>query len=246
MAKELPYFKFEPSAWDTGKIQMCAAEVRGIYIDLCSMYWQRLGDLPYKLALQKVCGGNATALDSLRDEGVIKVKGDAICIDFLNEQLAEFENVSSKNAENARLGWEKRRKDATALPSDSDRSAIREEEIREEERKEEKSKVFGATKVATKTTIEDRQKELMQKLAPFVDQYGKEMLREFFNYWTEMNPGGKKMRFEMQKVFDPARRLVTWSKNNKFKNNGVEGITGQQQRANAIIAAKFAAKETGS
>lgn len=144
MAKELPYFKFEPAAWDTGKIQMCSFEVQGIFIGLCSMYWQRLGNLPYKLALQKVCGGNATALRSLCDEGAIKIIDEMICIDFLNEQLDEFGELSKTNSENARLGWEKRRNNATAMPPQSDRNAIREEERREEKNREEEKKPLRA------------------------------------------------------------------------------------------------------
>jgi len=62
--------------------------------------------------------------------------------------------------------------------------------------------------------------EFMNKVAAYIPTYGKEMLRDFFDYWTEMNEGGKKMRFEMQKVFDISRRLKTWSNNNKFKANG--------------------------
>ena len=65
MAKELPYFKFEPSLWDTGNIQLCAREDKGLFVDLCSIYWQRLGDLPLKLAVQKLCAGNAPALNPL-------------------------------------------------------------------------------------------------------------------------------------------------------------------------------------
>lgn len=140
MAKELPYFKFEPSQWDTGNIQMCSQESKGVFIDLCSIYWQRLGELPYKLALQKVCGGNATALTSLCNEGVIKVIEDMICIDFLNEQLVEFENTSLVNSKNARDGWEKRRKNATALQPQSERNAIREEKRRQDKKREEKMK----------------------------------------------------------------------------------------------------------
>jgi len=135
MAKELPFFKFEPGQWENGSIQMATLEQQGAFINICSIYWQRLGDLPYKLALQKACAGNATALDSLCDEQIIKVIDGMICIDFLNEQLAEFENTSSKNAENARLGWEKRRNKATAMRPHSDPNAIRGEEIREDERK---------------------------------------------------------------------------------------------------------------
>jgi len=97
------------------------------------MYWQRLGNLPYKLAVQKICNGNATALDSLCDEGIIKVIEGDICIDFLNEQLSGFENTSKVNSENARSGWLKRKKHATALQPHSERNAIREEKRREDE-----------------------------------------------------------------------------------------------------------------
>lgn len=86
------------------------------------------------------------------------------------------------------------------------------------ESKSNKTKVNenGATDVAT---IEQRANEFMEKTAVYIPEYGKEMLREFFDYWTEKNEGGKKMRFEMQKVFDISRRLKTWSSNNKFKTN---------------------------
>jgi hypothetical protein len=46
------------------------------------------------------------------------------------------------------------------------------------------------------------------------------MLKKFFLYWTEKKPKGRKMRFEMVKVFDIERRLTTWNgRNNNFNNN---------------------------
>jgi hypothetical protein len=73
MAKELPYFKFEPNQWENGNIQICNREDKGLFIDLCSMYWSRLGDLPIKLAVQRLCNGNATAFNSLIEENIFKV-----------------------------------------------------------------------------------------------------------------------------------------------------------------------------
>jgi hypothetical protein len=142
MAKELPYFKFEPSQWENGNIQICSFEAQGVFINLCSMYWQRLGDLPYKLAVQKICKGNATALDSLIEDQIIKVIDGSICIDFLNEQLSEFENLSNTNSKNALVGWEKRKKDATAKQSQSERNAIRGEKIREDKIKVDESETL--------------------------------------------------------------------------------------------------------
>jgi hypothetical protein len=144
MAKELPYFKFEPNQWENGNIQMLSREDKGLFIDLCSMYWSRLGDLPEKLAIQKLCAGNATALNSLCDEKIIEVLDGNIYIKFLSEQLNEFEDISKKNSKNAKDGWKKRRKlnknedlserNATALNSQCESDAIREEKIREDKR----------------------------------------------------------------------------------------------------------------
>lgn len=155
MAKELPYFKFEPNAWENGNIQMLSREDKGLFIDLCALYWSRLGDVPEKLAIQKLCGGNATALNSLYDIEAATVLDGQICIDFLNEQLLEFEDTSKTNSENAKKGWEKRRvkkdlsdRNATALNSQSESDARREEEIREDERKGDNALIpnFGSVK----------------------------------------------------------------------------------------------------
>lgn len=70
-----------------------------------------------------------------------------------------------------------------------------------------------------KKSIEERKAEFAKKLEPYVEKYGKEMIRDFYNYWTESNEGASKFRKEMQKVFDIPKRLVTWQKNNtKFQS----------------------------
>lgn len=142
MAKELPYFKFEPNQWENGNIQMLSREDKGLFIDLCSMYWSRLGDVPLKLATQKLCAGNATAFKSLCDEKIIEILEGNIFIKFLSEQLNEFEDMSKQNSKNAKEGWEKRRKqkeeserNATASKPQCENDAIREDESREDEKK---------------------------------------------------------------------------------------------------------------
>lgn len=154
MAKELPYFKFEPNEWENGNIQMLSREDKGLFIDLCCMYWSRLGDMPYRLAIQKVCGGNANALTPLFEDDIISVdENDIIVISFLQEQLSEFSNISNQNSKNAKDGWEKRRKqkelserNATAYDSQSESDAIREDKIREDEIKEKNNNKFDFKK----------------------------------------------------------------------------------------------------
>lgn len=68
--------------------------------------------------------------------------------------------------------------------------------------------------------VEKRERTFRESLAPFVSKYGEEMIRAFCDYWTERNKSGTKMRFEMEKTWDTARRLVRWDmNNNKFKRD---------------------------
>ena len=70
------------------------------------------------------------------------------------------------------------------------------------------------TPTNTPKSVKERKKDFVEKLKPFLDKYGKDMLNDFYRYWTEMNDNGKKMRFEMEKVFQVSARLVTWDRNN--------------------------------
>ena len=68
-------------------------------------------------------------------------------------------------------------------------------------------------------TVEDREREFGKSLAPFVEVYGKSMVRRFFDYWSERSPKARLMRFEKQKAFDIKKRLLTWSSKNYDKDN---------------------------
>jgi hypothetical protein len=61
---------------------------------------------------------------------------------------------------------------------------------------------------------------LKEKMGEYKDKYPREMLNEFFLYWTESSQTKKeRLRYQDEKYFDVGRRLATWSKNaskNKF------------------------------
>jgi DNA-binding PadR family transcriptional regulator len=65
--------------------------------------------------------------------------------------------------------------------------------------------------------------KFLMEVSAFKELYSVEMLEAFIDYWTEHNKSKTKLRYELQKTFDIARRLKTWSKNeSKFgtkKNN---------------------------
>lgn len=66
------------------------------------------------------------------------------------------------------------------------------------------------------TPIEERQRRFYDSLIPFVSQYGKEMIRDFYDYWSEPDRAAKpKMRWEKEKTWGLERRLGRWRRNNE-------------------------------
>ena len=127
MAKELPYYKHEPSEWLEGEIQVCSDEAIVCFTNLCSGYWLKLGSMTYAFALQKYCRRNPIILQELIEAGVIDKNGDNIIIKFLDKQLNEFNDLSGKRSKAAQKRWN----NANALQVESKSNAIREDKRRE-------------------------------------------------------------------------------------------------------------------
>lgn len=71
-----------------------------------------------------------------------------------------------------------------------------------------------------KKATEKRAKDFYNSLIPYVVTYGKEMVREFYNYWSEPNKSQSRLRFEQEKTWDLSRRLARWANHtNGFKSN---------------------------
>lgn len=90
-----------------------------------------------------------------------------------------------------------------------------------------------------KLTIDQRKLDFKKSIDPYIQNYSPEMLNSFFSYWTEKNENGKKMRFEMQKVFEVGKRLATWNKNDKnstfkFNQNGKSNTENRQSRIDEV------------
>ena len=68
-----------------------------------------------------------------------------------------------------------------------------------------------------KNNIDERKLKFANTLKPFLELYGKEMLNDFYLYWTEPNKSNTKFKQELEKTWGLERRLSTWSKND-FKN----------------------------
>jgi hypothetical protein len=65
-----------------------------------------------------------------------------------------------------------------------------------------------------KNNIEERKLKFADALKPFLDEYGRELLNDFYFYWTEHGENDKKLRFEKEKTFGISQRLRTWHNRN--------------------------------
>ena len=81
------------------------------------------------------------------------------------------------------------------------------------------------------SNIDERRDKFYNSLVPFVDKYGKEMARAFYNYWAEYNTSGTKMRFEREKTWQLNNRFITWNENEKKFNKNNNGTSTREYRA---------------
>lgn len=229
MAKELPYFQFEPAEYLTKDISFCSLSAQGLFINICAFYWQRECNLTKAQVLRRF--NYPDVLKELIDEGIIKAdENDNIIISFLLTQYEEIIEKKSNDSEKGKIGnlkrWHKSIYDkfikkelslnealAIAKESGSDSltiaktSQIREDKIKEDKKKE------------SKPSLETRSLAFKNSLIPFKQKYSIEMLKNFYGYWTEPNKSNTKMRFELETTWSIERRLETWSKReNDFKH----------------------------
>jgi hypothetical protein len=102
MAKELPYFKFEPAEYLTKDISFCSLSAQGLFINICSYYWQRNCKLTKEQLLKRL--NHETELNELIQEGVVDLIQNNIFIKFLDNQLSEVEIKSKTNFINGSKG----------------------------------------------------------------------------------------------------------------------------------------------
>lgn len=80
-----------------------------------------------------------------------------------------------------------------------------------------------AKKDAAKAATLSRKEAFYQSLIPFLGKYPKEMIRAFFDYWSELNKSGTKMRYELEKTWELPKRLATWANRERMPSKAEVG-----------------------
>lgn len=103
-------------------------------------------------------------------------------------------------------------------------------------------------KAAAKAATLSRKEEFYNSLIPYVEMYGKDMVRDFFDYWSEMNKSETKMRFEQQPTWEISKRLSTWAKREKINGNrnSQNERDSQQRKLNSAVAVATRVQEAAA
>lgn len=165
MAKELPYYQFEPAEYLTKDISFCSLAVQGLFANVCAYYWQRKCELTRTQFLRRL--NHPNEFNILVDEGIIDLNKDDISIKFLDAQYEKATDKSKTNSVNGSKGGRPRKikpietelkpnKNLIESENISESKGIREEKIREEDSREDKitDKRFSFRKSLSELGIE--------------------------------------------------------------------------------------------
>ena len=202
MAKNFPFFKFIATEWLTGDIVYEDFSTQGLFINICALYWQRDGNLTLDDIRKRY---KTEIVDNLIDRFIIIENGE-VSIKFLDEQLIEANHISKVNSENGKKGAIAKRNKATAKRPLSEPQA----KLSKEEKEEEKE--------LKENNIDARKLKFSYTLKPYLEKYGKELLNDFYKYWTEPNKSNTKFKAELEKTWSLERRIETWVKNESIFN----------------------------
>lgn len=139
-----------------------------------------------------------------------------------NNSITADSNTQSKGNNSIVIDKEK-------LSNESKKKAKELNGIEQEAQAKEQIKKLDAARAATLK----RKKDFMDSLVPYVPRYGKEMIRAFFDYWTEMNKQQTKMRVDKQSTWELPKRLATWANREPIYGKTAKEI--QQPSGPAIV-----------
>ena len=151
MSKRLPYYQFEPAEYRNGDIQLCSYAAQGVFVNLKSIYWIKGCILTLEQAKRMI--NSDDHIQELLSENIIKLEGDSIVIDFLDEQLLLITGQKKRLSDAGKKGAEakklKAKEQATHKPPLSEAltplkqlDEIIGDEIKEDEIKEDEITVY--------------------------------------------------------------------------------------------------------
>ncbi len=204
MKKDAYYFPHDSNAKDDPK---CVFLIDRLGLEGYGIYWvliETLHDQPdysYPLALLPPLARRVnTSLGKVKpvvyNYGLFAVRDDTVFFSqALIDRMAPLEEKRQKRSFAGQLGNAARWGVAQRSHCDATVIAMRSQG---EKIKPKHSKLKQALTVSA-DTLDQRLQKFHASLVPLPDTYGKELIREFYDYWSEPDHGRTRMRFELEK-----------------------------------------------
>ena len=134
----------------------------------------------------------------------------------LKRDLIKFEEVKAKRSEAGKRSAELRalKNDENNLTNSTSVESVEQTSTNPTDNVNDNVNV-NVINSKSKPSLETRSLAFKESLIQFKQTYSINMLKSFYDYWTEPNHTKTKMLFELKKTFDVERRLKTWSKREK-------------------------------
>ena len=213
MAKHTYYFKHDFNAHNDEKIvdllMTHGHEGYGIFwhlIELLASADEYQLESNYKrLSFSMQC--NSEILKSVvEDFGLFSIEDNSFWSESLADRMKRLDEIKAIRAENGRKGGKAK---ANAKQMQSKREANAKQNEAEERRGEER-----IVKKSKEELFKARELAFYEELKNYLNEYPKEMIRKFYDYWREPNKSMSKMKWESEKTWSLPLRLSRWAGNN--------------------------------
>lgn len=155
----------------------------------------------------------------INDFDLFVIEWDIFGSKSVETRLLERDEKSSKARESARKRWDK--KDANALPTQSECNAIKEKKEKEKkENKEYNTEIVATQPNEYQESISYLKNIETEEIPEYAESYRDEWIK-FCYYWSEKWKTGK-IRAEWEKTFEIKRRFATWMSRKKETYHKIE------------------------
>jgi hypothetical protein len=197
MAKKTPFFKFDSAAWLGGSIQFTSLECKGLFIDLCALYWDSQKpvkiDIKFKVRIRLDEGTLSEFLGTLEELSVIVDTEEGYVIPFLDKLMEERQDFLQKCSAAGRKS-----KGTSSNKKEERRKKSVESRKKKEESREEKTHAKGSEPFKIP--------EVLKTKYPMPEME----YQKFEQYWNNLNQVTDCYRWQEDSYFDPATKLASW------------------------------------
>ena len=124
----------------------------------------------------------------------------------IDRNRVKYDNVCERNKENIGKRWNKNNTKNTSGKIGINKNTKNTDKDNDKDKDSDNNNV---------NNIEERKLKFASTLEPFKSKYGRDLLNQFYKYWTQPNKSNTKFKQELEQTWQLSYRLETWSSREK-------------------------------